>query len=141
MFSTRSLNLKALSMIFAGVLASASMVAAPGCQRIPRNQPVALNDEPLVVDEAMQIRDSDWEGDRQTAYYANGATVAGDTRLRLEPKDDTRWNYAADPAIGVANFVLIPFTYVRTPPFTTIVHRGAITPPSHTAQPAVEVIR
>ena len=107
-----------------------------GCQRIQPNRAVALSDEPLVVDEAMQIR----EWDRQTAHYASGATVAGDTRLRLEPKYDDRRNYAADPLIGVTNFVLIPFTYVRTPPRTTVVHRGAVTPPTHTAMPQTRVI-
>src|SRR5215204_4694264 len=93
----------------AAVVASATpflFVVMTGCQRIPPNRPVALNDEPIVVDEAMEIRD--W--DRSTAYYGNGATVAGATRLTWEPKNDNRYNYAADSAIGVANFVVIPFT-------------------------------
>jgi hypothetical protein len=135
MFSTR--NLSKLSACALGVLASASMVLSTGCQRIPPNRPVALNDEPLLVDEAMQIRD--W--DRSTSYYANGDTVAGATRLTFEPKDDTRLNYFADPLIGLTNFVIIPFTYFHTPPFTKMVYQGAIVPPTHTAVPPVEVIK
>lgn len=119
-----------------GVLASAGMVLSTGCQRIPPNRPVALNDAPLIVDEAMQIRD--W--DRSTGYYASGNVPAGATRLTFEPKNDNRYNYAFDPLIGLANFAIIPFTYFRTPPFTTIVHQGAIVPPTHTAMPPMRVI-
>ena len=135
MFSTHK-NL----MLFpsrAAVVASATLfLLATGCQRVQLNRPVALNDNPIVVDEAMQIRD--W--DRSTANYASGAVVAGAPRVTWEPKNDNRYNYAADPAIGVANIVTIPFTYIRTPWGKTVVHRGAITPPTHTAVPPVRVI-
>ena len=129
-------NLPKISICALGVLASAGMILSTGCQRVQRNRPVALNDEPLVVDEAMQIRD--W--DRSTAHYANGDTIAGATRLTFEPKYDDRRNYAVDPLIGVGNIVLIPFTYFRTPPRTTVVHQGAIVPPTHTAMPETRVI-
>ena len=134
MSSTRNLP-KIASAAFAA-LACAGLVVSTGCQRIPPNRPVALNDEPLVVDEAMQIRD--W--DRSTAYYGNGNTVAGATRLRFQPKDDRRLNYAADPLIGLANFAIIPFTYFKTPARTTIAHQGAIVPPTHTAMPPTRVV-
>lgn len=136
MFSTRNSTVSKLASRALGVLASASMVLSTGCQRIQPNRPVALSDAPLVIDEAMQIRD--W--DRQTAYYANGATVAGATRTTFEPRYDNRYNYAADPLIGVANIVLIPFTYFRTPWGATVVHHGAIVPPTHTAMPETRVI-
>jgi len=136
MSSTRNFQRSIVRFTFAGVLASASMALTTGCQRIKPLQPDTLSDEPVIVDEAMQIRD--W--DRSTAYYASGAVVAGDPRTRLEPKDDTRLNYAADPAIGLGNFVLIPFTYFRTPPFTPVVSRGTIVPPSHYAVPETRVI-
>lgn len=134
MFSTH--KLPKLPSCALGVLASAGMVLSTGCQRIPPNRPAALNDEPLIVDEAMQIRD--W--DRSTAYYGNGNTHAGATRLTFEPKNDNRYNYAADPLIGVANIVLIPFTYFRTPARTMVIHQGAIVPPTHTAMPPTRVI-
>ena len=61
-----------------------SFFVLPGCQGIDREQPPApVNDTPLVVDEAMQIRD--W--DRSTNYYANGATVAGGTGYVWEVAD------------------------------------------------------
>ena len=135
MSSTR--NRSKLSQCALAALASAGLVLSmTGCQRIPPNRPVALNDEPLVVDEAMQIRD--W--DRSTAYYGNGNTVAGATRLTYQPKNDNRYNYAFDPLIGVANFAIIPFTYFKTPARTTVVHQGAIVPPTHTAMPPTRVV-
>lgn len=135
MSSTRNVITRFLSSAAAVALAIPFLLPT-GCQRVQPNRPVALNDATLVVDEAMQIRD--W--DRETAYYASGAVVAGATRTTFEPKYDNRYNYAADPLIGVANIVVIPFTYFRTPPRTTVVHRGAIVPPTHTAMPEMRVI-
>ena len=103
----------------AAVVASATpFLLISGCQRVQAPRP-----------------------DRLTAIYANGGTVAGSARLTFEPKDDSRLNYAADPAIGLANFVLIPFTYFDTPPFKKIEHHGAIVPPTYTAEPQPQVIR
>ena len=135
MFSTRKNVVRSLSR--AAVVASAPLfLISTGCQRVQPNRPVALNDNPIVVDEAMQIRD--WDG--SIANYASGAVVAGAPRVTWEPKYDNRYNYAFDPAIGVANIAFIPFTYVRTPWGKTVVHRGAITPPTHTAVPPVSVV-
>lgn len=136
MSSTHNPKFSKFSSCALGVLASAGMALSTGCQRTQPNRPVALSDAPLVVDEAMQLRD--W--DRQTAYYASGATVAGAKRTTFEPRYDNRYNYAADPLIGVGNIVLIPFTYFRTPWGQEVVHRGAITPPTHTAMPPTRVI-
>jgi hypothetical protein len=137
MFSTRDF-LKRLLLSGAAVVASAvPLFLATGCQRIEPPAPDRLNDSPLIVDEAMQIRD--WN--RSVAYYGNGNTVAGSTRLTFEPKDDDRLNYAADPLIGLGNFVIIPFTYFYTPPFTKVEYQGAIVPPSHFAVPPPAVVR
>jgi hypothetical protein len=138
MCSTRNCSLARLLHISAAVVASATpFLLMSGCQRVQAPRPDRLNDTPLLVDEAMQIRDYD----RSTATYANGGTVAGSARLTFEPKDDSRLNYAADPAIGLANFVIIPFTYFGTPPFTKIEHHGAIVPPTYTAEPQPQIIR
>ena len=135
MFSTRNVSTRFFSR--AAVVASATLfLLTSGCQRTRPNPPVALNDNPIVVDEAMQIRD--W--DRSTANYASGAVVAGAPRVTWEPKYDNRWNYVVDPAIGAANIVTIPFTYIWTPWGQEVVHRGAITPPTHTAVPPVRVV-
>ena len=136
MFSTRNHTLRTISTAAFGLLASAGVVVSTGCQRVAPNFPVALNDRPIVVDEAMEIRD--W--DRSTANYANGTTVAGATRTTWEPTYENNYSYVVDPAIGVANIVTIPFTYFRTPWGKTVVHHGAITPPTHTAVPPVRVI-
>ena len=136
MSSTRNAVTRLLSRAAVVAFAAPFLLPSTGCQRIPPNRPVELNEAPLIVDEAMEIRD--W--DRSTAYYANGNTVAGATRLTFQPRDDRRLNYAADPLIGVANFVIIPFTYFRTPPRTTVVHQGAIVPPTHTAMPPSRVV-
>ena len=137
MCSTRNVSSRLISR--AAVVALATpflLLPITGCQRVRPPQPDRLNDAPLVIDEAMQIRD--W--DRSTAYYASGAVEAGSPRVTFEPKDDTRVNYVADPLIGLGNFVLIPFTYFSTKPFEPVVHRGTIIPPSHTATPETRVI-
>jgi len=137
MFSTRN-AVKRLLVSGAAVVASVTpLFFSTGCQRVQPPQPDRLNDAPLLVDEAMQIRD--W--DRSTAYYANGNTVAGHTRLTFEPKDDNRLNYLADPAIGLGNFVIIPFTYFWDLPFSKVEYQGAIVPPSHYAVPPPVVVR
>jgi hypothetical protein len=135
MYSTR--NAKALAALSLGVLASAGMFSVVGCQRIEPPVPDRLNNAPLLVDEAMQIRDFD----RSTSVYANGGTVAGSPRLTFEPKDDSAVNYVVDPAIGLTNFVIIPFSYFWIPPFAKIEHHGAIVPPTYTAEPQPQVIR
>ncbi len=135
MYSTREVS-RLLCWLVVGAVAWAVLLSA-GCRRVRTSpEPDALNDTPLIVDEAMQIRD--W--DRSTAYYPSGAVVAGSPRRTFEPRDDTRLSYAADPLIGLANFVIIPFTYFSTPPFTKVPSRGAIVPPTHTAVPEVRVI-
>ncbi len=135
MYSTLDFS-PVLCRFVVGAVALPALLAL-GCQRVRTTpEPDALNDTPLIVDEAMQIRD--W--DRSTAFYPSGAVVAGSPRRTFEPRDDTRLNYAADPAIGLANFVILPFTYFSTPPFTKVPSRGAVVPPTHTAVPEVRVI-
>src|SRR5215218_6143979 len=98
MFSTRN-RTRSISILSLGMLASASLFVATGCQRTQPPRPDRLNDAPLVVDEAMQIRD--W--DRSTATYANGGVVAGAARITFEPTGNSRLTYvAADPVIGLA---------------------------------------
>jgi hypothetical protein len=135
MFSTRNASSRLISRAAVVALATPFLLLT-GCQRVHPPQPDRLNDAPLVIDEAMQIRD--W--DRSTAYYANGATPAGSPRVTFEPKHDNQINYVADPAIALTNFVIIPFSYFWIPPFKEIEHRGAIVPPTHTAMPETRVI-
>src|SRR5450432_1038702 len=71
-----------------------AMVLLGGCssmqcpiQRVQNAPPAAENTTPLVIDQAMQVRD--W--DRVTAHYANGDTIAGPTGTPYE----VRWNQPA----------------------------------------------
>ncbi len=138
MFSIRNhrRKLPALFHVALSMAASASFMILGGCQRARPPQPDALNDAPLIVDEAMQIRD--W--DRSVAYYPSGAVVAGSPRVTFVPRYETRLAYAADPLIGLGNILLIPFTLFATPPGAKVASRGAIVPPTHTAVPEVRVI-
>ena len=136
MYSTPDRNVSSASSLALGLLASVGALILVGCQRARAPRPDALNDAPLIVDEAMQIRD--W--DRSTAYYPSGAVVAGSPRVTFVPRYESRVGYAADPLIGIGNIVLIPFTLFSTPPSAKVTSRGAIVPPTHTAVPEVRVI-
>ena len=115
-------------------------LALVGCQRTQPAPVVALNQEPMLVDEAMQQR----EWDRSTAVYQNGDTVAGFTGRRYEPKPEFTEGYAGrlvDAAVGLGNTVILPFTMLQTPPWKGVSYQGVITPPSHHAVPPVEVVK
>src|SRR5262245_44970102 len=68
-------------------------------QKVKNASPDELNDSPLVVDGAMQLRD--W--DRAPALYANGDTPAGPTEFPYEPKwHQADWVY---PVVETPLFV------------------------------------
>lgn len=120
-------------------LAGFALLASTGCQRTQPAPVVALNNEPILVDEAMQQRD--WE--RSTAVYQNGDTVAGFTGRRYEVHNGLSEGYAgrlADPAVGIGNVILLPITMVLTPPWKAVGYQGVIIPPTHHANPPVEVV-
>jgi hypothetical protein len=110
------------------------LVCSAGCQGIDREQPPApVNDTPLVVDEAMQIRD--W--DRSTNYYANGATVAGGTGYVWEVADWANPGHRRfiDAPVAVLNIVSMPVGIFVNSPFGEQVYRGETVPPTYTGQP------
>jgi hypothetical protein len=105
-----------------------------GCQAINKHQPLSpVNNTPLVVDEAMQIRD--W--DRSTNYYANGATVAGGTGYCWETADWVKEGdrKLTDAPVAVLNFVSMPVGLFVNSPFEKQVVHGEIVPPTYTGQP------
>src|SRR5204863_6113793 len=116
------------SAVTAAVMA-ACFLAPAGCQRMTPPQPDRLNHTPLVVDDAMQIR----EWDRSTASYANGATVAGGTGYLFRTSDrlPELWWRIVDPMIATGNIVALPGTIWFNPPWKTMVYHGAIIPPSY----------
>src|SRR5688500_15315317 len=116
------------------VLPFSIFVCIAGCQGISHEQPPApVNDTPLVVDEAMQIRD--W--DRSTNYYANGATVAGGTGYVWEVADWVNPGHRRfiDAPVAVLNMVSMPVGLFVNSPFGTRAYRGETVPPTYTGQP------
>ena len=110
------------------------MLAAAGCQGVPKTQPLSpVNNTPLVVDEAMQIRD--W--DRSTSVYANGAMVAGGTAYCWEAADWVKEpdRKLVDAPVAVLNFICMPVGLFVNSPFEKQVIHGEIVPPTYTGQP------
>src|SRR5688572_16554704 len=133
MYSIRNRGFVTRRMV-AGVLSALALSAAAGCQGVSRNQPLApVNNTPLVVDEAMQVRD--W--DRSTNYYANGATVAGGTGYLWEVSDNANAGHRRllDAPVAVLNMVSMPVGVFVNSPFERQVVRGETVPPTYTAQP------
>jgi hypothetical protein len=110
------------------------LVGMGGCQLVQKEQPPApVNNTPLVVDEAMQMRD--W--DRSTNYYANGATVAGGTAYVWEVADWANPDHRRfiDGPVAVLNFASMPVGLFVNSPFEKQVIRGETVLPTYTAQP------
>ena len=109
-------------------------MSAAGCQGVSKKYPSApVNNTPLVVDEAMQIRD--W--DRSTSHYANGATVAGGTAYCWETADWVNQGHRrfVDGPVATLNIVSMPVGLFVNSPFEKQVIHGEIVPPTYTGQP------
>ena len=136
MCSTR--NLAALTRPALFALGALALVGA-GCQRVGKAPVATINDAPLVVDEGMQAR----EWDRSTVYYANGDVVAGPNGRVFETTADVDKGFRGaivDPALSVANLVILPVTMVINPPWNDVTYQGFIIPPTHHANPPSGVI-
>ena len=120
-------------LLRAGVLASATIGGAAGCQRVMPPPSMRINPDPLVIDEAMQRR----EWDRSTAEYANGVTVAGPTGIYFEP--DPRLPTVARGAIEtplfIGHVIALPFDLIWDPPWEDVAYPRAQAPASYTAAP------
>jgi len=125
----RELN-SILCAVTCGVVAAAALV---GCQRavnVPRGR---VNETPLVVDEAMQIRD--W--DRSSAHYEDPRFIAGPTGFWfISPGERPQWYYSAtETPIFVAQTVMLPVTLLITPVWTPVRYAGETLEPTHHAMP------
>ena len=117
-----------------GAGAGAMLLLGGGCQSIvPPSQMSKVNDAPLVVDRAMEIRD--W--DRETSHYANGSTVAGGTGYLWQTHETIPQDYRrfADVPVAALNIVCLPVGVFLNPPYKPEVYRGEAVPPSYTAMP------
>ena len=108
-------------------------LATPGCQRYPYAPHGRLHDEPVVIDEAMQIRD--WEP--STAHYTNPRFIAGPKGFWYDPA----YNMPA-PVYAVQEtpmFLLqtlaLPLTVWLPPLWTPIEYAGETLEPSWHAMP------
>ncbi len=97
------------------VVLSLITLSVTGCQYKQADKPAAMNQEPLLIDDAMQKRD--WDATR--AVYASGKVPSNADRFYLEPADSSveDWGWATETPIFVANSVAWPFTYFSPPPF------------------------
>jgi hypothetical protein len=116
-----------------GVGCCAVALVALGCQRTIPNTADRLSNAPLIVDEAMQMRD--W--DRTIAHYPNGDTVAGGNGYMFRTHETIPEPYrrVVEPAVAATNIGLLPVGVIFNSPFTAQVHEGVIIPPTHHAMP------
>ena len=127
MCSTRKLAVGAITL---------GLVVFAGCQRIVPPAVVSpVNDSPIAVDEAMQIRDD--EPSTSTAYYASGAAVAGGTSYLWQVHETIPPGYHryAEVPVAAANIASMPVGLFVESPWEKQVYRGESVPPTYTAQP------
>jgi hypothetical protein len=110
------------------------LIVFAGCQRtIPPPIASPVNNTPLVIDEAMQIRNAE----PSTSYYATGAAVAGGTGYLWQTHETIPDGYRryTDVPVCLANFLALPVGVFVESPWEKVVYRGETVPPSYTAQP------
>jgi hypothetical protein len=104
-------------------------------QHVQNEPPDILNDTPLVVDGAMQLRD--WS--RSTAFYSNGDTIAGPTDFPYEiRRNNPAWVYAVEePVLFTGQALVFPVMLIIAPPCQERRYTGATIEPTYTAMPAL----
>lgn len=104
--------------------------ALAGCVRNEYAQVGRVNEEPLVIDAAMQSRS--WEP--TPAYYANGDTVSCSTGFAYQPKaSNDYYYYGADTGTYFVNLFTLPYTLYQER--GGVVSQGVVLPPTYTAAP------
>jgi hypothetical protein len=101
--------------------------------RIKNSKPESLSAPEIDIDEAMQIRD--W--DQVAATYQSGATIAGPTGFRYQPKPgQPLWHYDfVDMPLFLVNTGLIPYAFFKIPPWKPVEWKAATVEPTYTAVP------
>jgi hypothetical protein len=105
-----------------------------GCQRIippPVSSPV--NNPPMVLDDATQIRNYD----QSVSYYPSGATVGGGTGYLWQTHETIPPGYVryTDVPVALSNMVSMPVGVFIENPWEPQVYRGESVPPTYTANP------
>jgi hypothetical protein len=105
-----------------------------GCQvRHMTPGPEAMNNTPLIIDQAMQIRG--WEP--TAAEYTNDVVMAGDTYSPLQPiwHDDNRIDAVSQNFAFLANVAWLPVGIFIYPPWEYYPYKSLTEPPTYTAMP------
>lgn len=104
-----------------------------GCQKISTAPPAALNEAPMLVDQAMQIRD--WN--RSTAIYTNMSFVAGAPGYWFEAKyDNPYWSYALlEAPLFLGQSIILPITIWFPPQWQPVDYAGLKMDPTYHAMP------
>src|SRR4051812_13568920 len=107
------------------IVLAAILLALTGCQTMEPVRAEKNNVQP-PIDEATARRD--W--DRSTAYYANGATIAGGTGYVFKTHDAISDPYrrVADPAVATMNAAILPGTIFFNPTWKKMEYRSSIVP-------------
>ena len=128
MFSTRS-RIKRCSLL---LISSAALLG--GCQVRPMTPgPEAMNDTPVIIDQAMQIRG--WEP--IDAEYNNDVVMAGDTYSPLQPiwHGTNRIDAVSQNFAFLANVAWLPVGIFVYPPWVYYPYKSLSEPPTYTAMP------
>jgi len=125
--------MKRKSIITAACTAIASAALLTGCSHQEYGQTGRVNDDPLVVDQAMQLRD--W--DKSYANYENGSTKSWSTGFAYASRGDLPYglNYVADTGSFFGNVLTLPITAYQQR--NGVVSSGVNIPETYTAVPPV----
>ena len=109
------------------------VLSLAGCQRIATSPRLPVNEEPMLVDQAMQLRD--W--DRSDAYYTNTSFVAGPVGFLFEPSyTNPYWSYAVlEFPLFVGQVLALPVTLWLPPPWTPVNYSGGKVEPTYHGMP------
>jgi hypothetical protein len=114
------------------LLASAALVS--GCQvRHTTPGPEALNNAPVKIDEAMQIRD--WQP--TAAEYTSDLVLAGSNYAPLQPiwNGTNRLDAVTQNVAFIGNCFWLPVGLFVYPPWTYLPYKSISMPPTYTAMP------
>jgi hypothetical protein len=121
------------------VTATLAALALVGCQRYPNVPRGELNETPLDVDEAMEIRD--WEP--MSARYTNPRFIAGPTGFWYQPAYDMPAPVYAiqETPMFVLQALALPVTMWLPPLWTPVQYAGETLPPTWHAMPPLPPAR
>ena len=121
------------------VITALGALALVGCQRYTKVPPGVVKDEPVVIDEAMQIRD--WEP--SSARYTNPRFIAGPPGFWFIPKYDMPEPLYAvqETPMFILQAVGLPLTMWFPPPWTPVEYAGETLEPTWHAMPPLPEAR